>query len=85
MTAPASRIRTTSASVSSAPSAPSGAETTGRAFLDTLLAALPQTPARSSFFDALASPRGLQHLRATNQALVRTMTRTMDDPFAAFP
>ena len=62
-----------------------GAETTGRAFLDTLGAALPQTPARSSFFDASASPRRLQHLRATNEALVRTMTRTMDDPFAAFP
>ena len=46
-----------------------GAETTGRAFLDTLGAALPQTPARSSFFDAPASPRRLQHLQATNQAL----------------
>ena len=62
-----------------------GAQTTGRAFLDTLQAALPQTPARSSLFDALASPRRLQHLQATNQALVRTMTRTLDDPFAAFP
>ena len=61
-----------------------GAETTGRAVLETLQAALPQTPARSSFFDALASPRRLLHLQATNQALVRTM-RTMDDPFAAFP
>ncbi len=62
-----------------------GAETTGRAFLDTLQATLPQTPARSSFFDALACRRRLLHLRATNQALVRTMTRTMDDPFTAFP
>lgn len=62
-----------------------GAETTGRAFLDTLQATLPQTPARSSFFDALASPRRLLHLQATNEALVRTMTRTMVDPFAAFP
>ena len=62
-----------------------GAETTGRAFLDTLHAILPLTPARSSFFDALASPRRLQHLQATNEALVRTMTRTMADPFAAFP
>ena len=32
-----------------------------------------------------ASPRRLQHLQATNEALVRTMTRTKDDPFAAFP
>ena len=32
-----------------------GAETTGRAFPDTLPATLPQTPARSSFFDAASS------------------------------
>jgi uncharacterized protein YdeI (YjbR/CyaY-like superfamily) len=62
-----------------------GAETTGRAFLDTLQATFPQTPARSSFFDAIASSRRLKHLQATNEALVRTMTRTLDDPFAAFP
>ena len=37
------------------------AETTGRAFLDTLQPVLPQSPVRSSLFDALASPCRLQY------------------------
>ena len=62
-----------------------GVEASGRAFLDTLEGALARPPARSSFFDALASSRRLQHLQATNEAVARHLTRTMDDPVAAFP
>ena len=61
-----------------------GNDASGRAFLDALQCPLARTPARSSFFDALASPRRLQHLKAINESLARLMTRTMDDPFAIF-
>ena len=61
-----------------------GADASGRAFLDAHQCPIARTPARSSFFDALASPRRLQHLQAINEALARLMTRTMDDPFASF-
>jgi hypothetical protein len=61
-----------------------GNDASGRAFLDALQCPLARTPARSSFFDALASLRRLQHLQAVNEALARLMTRTMDDPFANF-
>lgn len=61
-----------------------GADASGRAFLDAHQCPIARTPARSSFFDALASPRRLQHLQAFNEALARLMTRTMDDPFAIF-
>lgn len=62
-----------------------GVEASGRAFLDTLEAGIVRTPPRSSFFDALASPRRLRHLQATNEALACRMNRLMADPFAAFP
>ena len=61
-----------------------GVDATGRAFLDAHSCPIARTPARSSFFDALASPRRLQHLQAINEALAHLMTRTMDDPFASF-
>ena len=61
-----------------------GNDVTGRAFLDAHHCPITRTPARSSFFDALASPRRLLHLRAINEALARLITRTMDDPFAIF-
>ena len=61
-----------------------GADASGRAFLDAHQCPIARTPARSSFFDALASPRRLQHPQAINEALARLMTRTMNDPFAIF-
>ena len=61
-----------------------GADASGRAFLDTHQCPIARTPARSSFFDALASPRRLQHRPAVNEALARLMTRTMEDPSAIF-
>ena len=62
-----------------------GLDASGRAFLDALDCPLAPNPPRSSFFDPLASTRRLAHLPATNEALARHMSLTMDDPFAAFP
>lgn len=61
-----------------------GVDASGRAFLDAHSCPIARTPARSSFFDALASARRLQHLQAINEALARFLTLTMDDPFANF-
>ena len=62
-------------------------EPSGRAFLQKAAAASsPLTvPRLSSFFEALASPRRLLLTQAANEALARFMTRTLTDPFAAFP
>ena len=60
-------------------------EPSGRAFLQKAATSPLTVPGTSSFFDALASPRRLQFTLAANEALARHMTRTLADPFAAFP
>lgn len=60
-------------------------EPSGRAFLQTIRADWEDTPARSSFFDSLASARRLRFCREANAALCVAMGRTRPDPFAAWP
>ena len=60
-------------------------EPSGRAFLQKAATSPLTVPGTSSFFEALASPRRLLLTQAANEALARFMTRTLTDPFAAFP
>lgn len=60
-------------------------EPSGRAFLQTIRADWDDTPARSSFFDSLASNRRLRLCREANAALCAAMGDTLPDPFAALP
>ena len=57
----------------------------GRAFLQEIAASLDHVPARSSFFESLASARRLQLCREVNDGLRARMSRTLSDPLAAFP
>ena len=57
----------------------------GRAFLQEIAAGLDGVPARSSFFESLASPRRLRLCREVNDRLRARMSRTLTDPLAAFP
>lgn len=57
----------------------------GRAFLQEIAAVLDEVPARSSFFESLASARRLHLCREVNDALRARMSRTLTDPLAAFP
>ena len=57
----------------------------GRAFLQQIGASLDNVPARSSFFESLASARRLQLCREVNDGLRARMGRTLTDPLAAFP
>ena len=60
-------------------------EPSGRAFLQSISADWRQVPARSSFFDSLASSRRLRFCREANAALCARMARTLPDPLAAWP
>lgn len=60
-------------------------EPSGRAFLQSISADRPRVPARSSFFDSLASRRRLRFCREANAALCALMARTLTDPLAAWP
>lgn len=60
-------------------------EPSGRAFLPSISADRPRVPARSSFFDSLASGRRLRFCREANAALCAFMARTIADPLAAWP
>ena len=60
-------------------------EPNGRAFLQSIAPEWDDTPARSSFFDTLASERRLRFCRETNAALCANMGRTLPDPLAAWP
>lgn len=57
----------------------------GRAFLQSIRADWKDTPARSSFFDTLASERRLRFCREVNAALCADMGRRLPDPLAAWP
>lgn len=56
----------------------------GRAFLQEISADWEDTPARSSFFDSLASARRLRFCREANSTLCAHMQRTLPDPLAAY-
>ena len=60
-------------------------EPSGRAFLQSISADWEDTPARSSFFDTLASERRLRLCREVNAALTASMSGTVPDPVAAWP
>lgn len=60
-------------------------EPSGRAFLQKGSGLLPEVPVRSSFFEALASARRGGHCKAVNESLAASMSRSLPDPFAAFP
>jgi len=60
-------------------------EPSGRAFLQIMSADWEDAPARSSFFDSLASERRLRFCREANAALCAHMGRTLPDPLAAYP
>ena len=60
-------------------------EPSGRAFLQSISADWHRVPARSSFFDSLASRRRLRFCREANAALCAVMARTLTDPLAAWP
>ena len=60
-------------------------EPSGRAFLQSISADWHRVPARSSFFDSLASRRRLRFCREANAALCALMARTLTDPLAAWP
>ena len=57
----------------------------GRAFLQSISADWEDAPARSSFFDTLASDRRLRLCREANAALTARMSDTLPDPLAAYP
>ena len=57
----------------------------GRAFLQEISAVIDDVPARSSFFESLASVRRLCLCREVNDGLRTRMSRTLTDPLAAFP
>ena len=57
-------------------------EPSGRAFLQSISADWHRVPARSSFFDSLASRRRLRFCREANAALCAVMARTLTDPLA---
>lgn len=59
-------------------------EPSGRAFLQSIRADWEDTPARSSFFDTLASDRRLRLCREANATLCVTMGRTIPDPLAVY-
>ena len=60
-------------------------EPNGRAFLQSISAEWEDTPARSSFFDTLASKRRLRLCREVNDTLCASMDGSLPDPFAAYP
>lgn len=60
-------------------------EPSGRAFLQKSRTLLTGAPVRSSFFEALASARRSRLAKEVNEALAKSMVRTLPDPFAAFP
>ena len=60
-------------------------EPSGRAFLQTISTDWEDTPARSSFFDSLASGRRLRFCSEANASLCLRMGRTLPDPLSVYP
>ena len=57
-------------------------EPSGRAFLQHISAEWEDTPARSSFFETLASKRRLRFCQEAHEAVCAQMARTLPDPLA---
>ena len=60
-------------------------EPNGRAFLQSISAEWEDTPARSSFFDTLASERRLSVCQEVNATVCANMAQSVPDPLAAYP